>query len=184
MKKSTKLLLLVLSFVLVIGVAVGTSFAFLFDRTGTIENVFTVGNIEIELTETNNTYKLVACAEIPKDPKVTVKARSEDCWLFIKIDESDGLSEVLEYELADGWEKYLGYTGQGSLWYRKVSYAETIQEFYVLKDNIVTVKDVTTKKLQNVQNPTLTFTAYACQQLSVETVEEAWAEVSNPANYS
>ncbi|MBE5731925.1 MAG: hypothetical protein E7353_02715 [Clostridiales bacterium] len=184
MKKGTKIFLLVLSFVLVIGVAIGTSFAFLFDRTGTIENVFTVGNIEIELTETNNTYKLVACAEISKDPKVIVKERSEDCWLFIKIDESDGLSEVLKYKRADGWEIYPEYSGQGSLWYRKVSYAETAQEFYVLKDNIVTVEDVTTKKLQSVQNPTLTFTAYACQQLSVNTVQEAWAEVSDLSNYS
>lgn len=184
MKKGTKIFLLVLSFVLVIGVAVGTTLAFLRDTSNSLQNVFTVGNIDIELTETTSNYKLVACAEISKDPKVTVKENSEDCWLFIKVDESDGLDTVLQYEAADGWTEYSGYSGQGSLWYRQVSFSASAQEFYVLKDNKVTVKDVTTATIQGVQNPTLTFTAYACQQLSVETVEEAWAEVSNPANYS
>ena len=75
MKK--KLIALTAAFLLVIGAAVAGTVAWLTDKTVTVENTFTVGNIAIELKETQRTYKMVPGQTIDKDPKVSVKAGSE-----------------------------------------------------------------------------------------------------------
>ncbi|MBS6457766.1 MAG: hypothetical protein KH544_07255 [Firmicutes bacterium] len=54
--------------------------AYLTSKTQVITNTFTVGNINIELTETkpeNQQAKIIPGVDIVKDPKVTVKANSE-----------------------------------------------------------------------------------------------------------
>ena len=86
MKKRT--LALILALVLVFGAAVGGTIAYLTDTTDPVTNTFTVGNIDITLAETKDDFKMVPGCDIAKDPKVTVTANSEDCWLFVKIDES------------------------------------------------------------------------------------------------
>lgn len=180
---STKTLVALLSLVLLLGCSLGGTLAWLSDSTDPVINTFTVGDVNIELDETTGTeYKIVPGVNIAKDPKVTVKANSEACWLFVKIEESANWPDELTYTIATGWTKLTGVTG---VYYREVD-AETAKngdDWQVLAgdntypDGVVTVSDTLTKsELQELasNNPTLTFTAYAVQQEGVGTAEEAW----------
>ena len=111
---------------------------------------------------------------IAKDPKVTVKANSEACWLFVKVEKSTNFDEFMTYGIADGWTALAGVDG---VYYREVTSSTTDTEYYVLSGNSVTVKDSVTKEdfagLKGTM-PTLTFTAYACQKDNVTTATQAW----------
>ena len=80
-----------------------------------VKNTFTVGDINIGLTETTTDYKMVPGNTIAKDPTVTVKAESEACWLFVKVTESENLDTFITYAIAEGWTKL-----QDGVYYREV----------------------------------------------------------------
>lgn len=91
MKARSKALLLTLCAVLLVAVSVLGTMAYLTSKTQVITNTFTVGNINIELTETkpeNQQAKIIPGVDIVKDPKVTVKANSEACYLFLKVEQT------------------------------------------------------------------------------------------------
>lgn len=176
---SGKLVVAMLAVTLLIGCAIGGTVAWLTDKTTAVTNTFTYGDINIELTETTGEdYKIIPGKDINKDPKVTVKANSEACWLFVKVQEAGTFVDgKVTYSIADGWT---ALTGQTDVYYREVSAATTDTEYYVLEGNKVTVSDTLTKEdIQNITNPTLTFTAYAVQKDGIDTVEAAWEKVSS-----
>ena len=79
-----KKVLSIVAVVLVLCCAIGGTLAWLTDRTNPVVNTFTVGDINIELKESENlNLKMVPGNTIAKDPKVTVKADSEACYLFV-----------------------------------------------------------------------------------------------------
>lgn len=183
MKKKTVALLLALA--LVFGGAVGGTIAWLTDVTSEVKNTFTVGDINIELKETKTNFKMVPGSDIEKDPKVTVKANSEACWLFVEITDSANLSTYITYTVADGWTKGTG-TGEGgngvpaNVYYREVNASDKDQSFSVLKDDKVSVKDTVTKQEMEAAEtnaPTLTFKAYAIQKDNVTSAADAWTKV-------
>ena len=181
MKKRT--LALILALVLVFGAAVGGTIAYLTDTTGPITNTFTVGNINIGLAETATDFKMVPGCDITKDPKVTVEANSEACWLFVRIDESSNLDDFISYTVASDWTQGDGTKIPANVWYRSVDASTTDQIFSVLAGDKVTVNTSVTKTMMDglevtgATQPTLTFTAYACQSANMS-VEAAWAEVN------
>ena len=184
---STKTLVALLSLVLLLGCSLGGTLAWLADSTGPVTNTFTVGDVNIELDETTGTnYKIVPGVNIAKDPKVTVEANSEACWLFVKVveanwptfTESDGTTTTrkVNYAIANGWTPL---DNVPDVYYREVSASDKAQEFYVLADNTVTVSSTLTKgEVQGIGTgenaPTLTFTAYAVQQEGVADAAAAW----------
>lgn len=180
MKKKTLALLLAL--VLVFGAAVGGTIAYLTDTTDPITNTFTVGNIDIGLAETVDDFKMVPGCDITKDPKVTVEANSEACWLFVKIEKSDNLDSFISYNVASGWTKGDGTDIPANVWYRSVTASTANQTFSVLTGDEVTVKNTVTKTMMDAltedTRPTLTFTAYACQKSGFDTAAAAWAAVN------
>ena len=174
MKKKLTVSLAVLA--LVACMAAGATLAWLTAKTSSVTNTFTYGDINIELKETTGeSYKMVPGNKITKDPKVTVKANSEACWLFVKVEKSDNFDSFMEYEIADGWTKLDGVDG---VYYREVASPTDDTVFDVLKDNSVIVKTTVTKEqfnsLTSTTMPTLTFTAYACQKDNVSTATQAW----------
>lgn len=174
MKKKT--LALVLALTLLVAGIVGGTLAWLTDRTAEVKNTFTVGNINIGLTETTADYKMVPGNTIAKDPTVTVKANSEACWLFVKVTESTDLKDFITYTIAEGWTEL-----EAGVYYREVPASAADQTFSVLADDAVTVKsDVTRTMLETAKTdaPTLTFQAYAIQKDHFATADAAWAEVS------
>lgn len=163
-------------------VAIGGTIAYLTDKTDTITNTFTVGKVAIDLDETTGqSYKMIPGTTLDKDPTVTVKADSEDSWVFVKVDETDNLDTYIEYATADGWEALEGFEG---VFYRYVKAADVDQSFNVLANNKVVVKDsVTTDDMNAAETnaPKLTFTAYAIQAKNGNetyfTAENAWAQL-------
>ena len=179
MKK--KILVACLCVALAVLTIAGTTLAYLTAKTDAVVNTFTVGNIDITLTETTTNFKMVPGSTIAKDPKVTVKANSEACWLFVKVEESTNLDSFISYTIASGWTALTGVDG---VYYREVAATTTDTSFDVLVNNQVTVKDTVTKPMMDAitkgtdTNPTLTFTAYAIQKAGFTTVADAWTEVS------
>ena len=176
MKKKT--LALVLALTLLVAGVVGGTLAWLTDRTAEVKNTFTVGDINIGLTETTTDYKMVPGNTIAKDPTVTVKANSEACWLFVQVTEFENLDTFITYAIAEGWTTLPGVDG---VYYREVPASNADQTFPVLAGNAVTVKDTVTKEMLTADgftNPTLTFKAYAIQKAHFDTPAAAWAEVS------
>lgn len=186
---SSRTFIAMLALVLVIGCAVGGTVAWLTAQTGPVVNTFTTSNIKVELKETTGTnYKMIPGYTISKDPKATVLDGSEECYLFVKLDESTNFDDYMTYEMADGWTALKDVNG---VYYREVKTADIGTPYSVLKNNQVTVKDSVTKEQMNAldngtaANPTLTVTAYASQlyKNATETFSaaEAWANV-NPTN--
>ena len=181
MKKKSLALLLAIAIV-VVGAVAGTV-AWLTDKTPSVTNTFTTSDINIELKETKNNFQMIPGWNIEKDPKVTVKAGSEACYLFVKLEESKNFADFMTYEMADGWQALSGNAG---VFYREVAAATADTTFEVLKDNQVTVKDTVTKEQMNALTadtyPTLTVTAYASQLYKNNTEKftaaEAWANIA------
>ncbi len=173
MKKNT--LLLALSLTLIFGIVVGGTIAWLQDSTDPVTNTFTVGDIDIELTESSDLdLKILPGKTITKDPKVTVKADSEACWLFVKIDKVNW-SDKLTYEIADGWTALSGVDG---VYYREVPATTADTNFPVLKnDQVVCASTLTKSDLEAMKTaqPKLTFTAYAVQKENVADAATAWS---------
>ena len=164
--------------VLVLCCAVGGTLAWLTAQTNEVKNTFTVGDINIDLTETTEDYKMVPGNTITKDPKVTVKAGSEACWLFVKVDESANFGDFMTWAIADGWQLVPGET---NVYFREVAATTADTDFAVLKDNQVKVLDTVTKPMLEAAKtnaPTLTFTAYAVQKANIADAATAWAEAS------
>lgn len=173
---SSRAFIALLALVLVIGCVAGGTVAWLVATTDTVTNTFTYGKIDITLTETERTYNIVPGVALAKDPKVTVKAGSEDCWLFVKVGQPIAFADGVSYGIADGWTKL-----EDGVYYREVSKADTDSEYYVLKNNEVTVSSALTKEdIAKVGgSPTLTFTAYAVQKENIPDAATAW-KAANP----
>ena len=153
---------------------VGMTTALLTSTSGPLENTFTIGKVDIALTETTGgSYQLIPGKEIAKDPKVTVAGESEDCWLFIKVSKTEYFDEYIEYEIDDGWTELGGFDG---VYYRQIIKSAGGTTVGILKDNTVTVKDTVTREIMGdlSEPPVITFKAYAVQSFSVESAREAW----------
>lgn len=125
-----KPLALLLAMALLVGCAIGGTVAWLADKTGEVKNTFTTSNIDIDLAETKNDFKMVPGWTIEKDPVVTVEKGSEDCYLFVKVDKSTNLDSYIAYKLAtDDTSTWTAGTGTGeggngiptNVFYKKVT---------------------------------------------------------------
>ena len=209
-RRNMKPVVLMIAVVMLLGCAIGGTLAWLTDTTQSVVNTFTTSDIEITLTETDtdlNTdgeqhdYKMIPGWTIEKDPKATVLANSEDCWLFVEVSESASLDTYIDYAVRTGWTAGEG-TGDGkdgiptNVYYRQVVADDENQDFYILDckgshqdcNGCVLVNVTVTKTnmealaADDAVQPTLTFTAYATQlyktnptaENSQFTAAEAW----------
>ena len=189
---SMKTTAVILAAGLLFGGAVGGTLAWLTDTTDTVQNTFSVGDVNIKLTETdtvqsgtdgvltNSSFKIVPGGNDSKDPTVTVEKGSEACWVFVKIEEANNKTtnnvdapKYVTWEIAEGWTEiensetlpngtYVYYKDQSSL-----VNASADATYAVLKGNTVSYdSDLTKTDLEaaNNQKPSLTFTAYAIQK--------------------
>ena len=179
-----KALFIMLSAALIVCATVAGTLAWLTDTTAPVVNTFTVGDINITLTESDNLdLKMVPGQPIEKDPKVTVKAGSEACWLFVKVEKSGNFDDFMTFAIADGWTELTEGSG---VYYRNVgdksADGATDELFPVISGNKVTVKNTVTKAdlngLTEATYPTLTFTAYAVQKDGINDAATAWGKVT------
>lgn len=191
---SGKLVVAMLAVTLLIGCAIGGTVAWLTAKTDAVVNTFTYGDINIELTENKPTDKhaeIIPGVDIEKDPKVTVNANSETCWLFVKVKEenwptfkeTDGTTNKVSYAIANGWTALDGVAG---VYYREVEASANNSSYGILADDKVTVSENLTKTEVNSiaagTQPKLTFTAYAVQKDGIADAATAWAEVPTTTN--
>lgn len=188
---SAKSVALMMACVLLVGCFVGGTVAWLTAQTPEVKNTFSTSNIGVQLTESNNDYKMVPGWDIAKDPKAWVKEGSEAAFLFVKVEKSANFDTFMTYEIAEGWTELESASGANfKVYYRKVATEQMGEDhaFHILEGDKVTVRDTVTKEMMtegDFTQPTLTFTAYA-HQLYKQAGEEfdpatAWNNL-NPNN--
>lgn len=183
----------------VIGRSVSGTVAWLVSKPESTVSTFTLGDINITLTESDfgsQPIKIIPGIDIKKDPKVTVMANSEACWLFVKVEErnwpdfkeKNGTRKV-SYSVNNGWNVL---TSNPDVYFREVS-AEDAQkgiDYTVLAgsdscpDGVIKVSQELTKaeinSISSYGNQlSLTFTAYAVQRSGIDTAAAAWATVNS-----
>lgn len=196
MKKTSKALLLSLCAVVLVTASVLGTMAYL-TSTDEVVNTFTVGNVAITLDETDvdnstpgeddrdkaNAYKLLPGHEYVKDPIVHVGADSEDCYLFVKVeneiaDIEDASKSVESQMIKAGWTVVdadngiyvYGTTAAPSV----VNGGANVSVF----ENFTVSGTVDNTTLADYANKTITVTAYAIQAdgFTGKTASEIWAE--------
>lgn len=207
-KKNKKLVTVVSAMfcavVLVAGSIAGT-IAYL-TSTAQVTNTFTVGNIKITMDEANvnlygeaeggrttsgNEYKLIPGHEYTKDPTIHVTAGSEECWLFVKVEngiagyeaESNKIAAQLE---ANGWKALNGVANV--YWHAVVDARDSAKDIKVF-DKFILADSANFSGLTDAEIATLkvNVTAYAMQSNGFTTdaddavdAKNAW----NAANFS
>lgn len=154
MKKKT--VALVLASTMLFGIATGGTIAWLTDNTEKVTNTFTVGKVDITLTESpynengysspvekvNNKYPAIPGATYKKDPVVTVVEGSEDCYLFIEFTYSADAKNYLNYtsNLKGSVWTQLDITitnadgTKTEVWYKDVTKSESPQSWNLLEE--------------------------------------------------
>ena len=206
------------AFFMLIGAGIGGTLAWLLDTTDPVTNTFTVGKVDINLeehsydpddqnkvtttVENENDYPLIPGTSYGKDPKVTVTADSEDCYLFIRIQEIYNPGSYLDYEYnwdlgtdeqKDDWTLVEDNQNGDMVYYRIVPKGAGASGWNLLKGDTTHTSGVVTVKSEVInygatagageinmpadnEKPQIIFTAFAVQQAN-RTVEEAWALV-------
>lgn len=183
MKKFYKVLTIALCAAMLVAGSIAGTLAYLSMKTDTKANTFTAGNINIELEQETelDTSKMVPGMTYTVDPVVTVKANSEKCWLFIKIEKTANFDTFLDYTVDDGWTP-LKDSPEDSLedgvFYRVVNATATDTEFDVIMGDTVTANaDCTKAQYDGLSaNLDLNFTAYAVQFVGFNDKAAAWTE--------
>lgn len=164
--------------------AIGT-WAWLTDTTDSLKNTFTVGDVDIDLTETTGEdYAIVPGVDVDKDPFVTVESGSEAMWVFVTLEESDDFSTYLTYTVDSSW---IALDGQSGVYYQMVDADENNDQILsVLADDKVEVPStLTASDLANISSDDiyLTVSAAAIQQnTEFEDAADAWAALSAEMN--
>lgn len=187
--------------------AVCGSMAWLMDTTAPVTNTFTASKVEVKLEETTSGYKMIPGWTIAKDPKVTVAADSEDCYVFIEVDESEGFDDYMAYAIDTTiWTAGTGTGGDGiptNVYYRKVMKSDTTKTFGILAGGSYTMTGVGTftwaanqvlvlptvteamMEAAETNQPTLKFKAHAVQLYKSNNAEftaaEAWGQIPDSA---
>ncbi len=182
----TKTIAMIIAMVMIVVCMVSGTLAWLTDSTSEVKNTFSTAGIDIELTETwnydsnndetNDSWKaqMIPGFSYAKDPKVTVKANSVDCYLFVKFEEKNSASTYLTYTstltVANGWTQGTGAGTGGNgvptnVWFREVTSSPSDQSWDLLSGNTITVKGdaVTKDNITTAASAELVYTAYATQ---------------------
>ena len=114
--KARKILVSLAALALVAAISIGGTLAYL-TSTKSVKNTFTVGNIQMTLTETDitkddgtrtartdkgNEYKLYPGQTYTKDPQVTIVGGSEDCYVRMLVEVANIDKLKAAFPLVDG----------------------------------------------------------------------------------
>ena len=192
MKKAKKVLVLLLCAVLLVGASIAGTVAYLTDTDNVVENTFTVGKVVIDLDEANvneygekdgntrvkaNSYTLVPGKKYIKDPIVHVDADSEDCYIFVKVDNQIAAIEagttIAAQIAAKGWKEL-----ETDVYYKTWKQGDAAD--LVVFEEFTIKSDVNGATLNGYTGKTVNVTAYAIQLSGFESdVEGAWDAVSD-----
>lgn len=194
MRTKTKALALALCAVLLVVTTVFVTMAFLTSKD-TVTNTFTVGKVTITLDEADvnndgtyvsnkdarvdaNEYKLIPGHTYIKDPTIHVADDSEECWLFVKVEnglanaEAEGATSIESQMAAKGWAKVEG-TDVYAYATKQAADADV-----VVFDNF---KIAGTTDVSLYEDAEIVVTAYAIQADGFATAAAAWADAGAEA---
>lgn len=225
-KKLRRILLTVCSAALLVCVTVGATVAYL-TSTDKVENTFTVGNVQIKLDEADvdvngvvekdkdgkelprvqaNEYKLMPGHTYTKDPIVHVDAASEDCWLFVKVENGianieASTNNIASQLTANGWKlvsdnvyayhKELDTNLDPSETSNTPVSANTdvkVFESFMIDQSVIGGNKPETNPIENAKylgdytTKKIVITAYAIQADGFTTAEAAWATANSSFN--
>ena len=199
-KSAKRIVAVLLTAALMVGGIAGGTYAWLISKTDEVVNTFSYGDINISIEETDtgkdgdsdentNTYKMMPGETIGKDPKITVEADNEACWLYVKLTRSvdPEFDKFMTYDIADGWYELTKDAAKGEYVYFRYGDADTDSTgvtYPVIKDNSVTVKSTVTKEMFDALTayPTLKVKGYAMQYAGFEVVDTlSGAVIINPS---
>ena len=226
MKKTKKIVALVLATVLLVSTTVAVTVAYMTSLTDVVTNTFTTGSVEIKLDEAQvdpygvpstkteikdndgkvtdvewtevpladaprvmaNQYKLLPGHQYTKDPTVYVKAGSEVCYVFAKVEITEKIGGVLDnfivdtanwLPLADLYTTDAEKAAVADIYYYKetVDARETATEYLTLPAvfssfTILSDADVTDVTAAD----SIKITAYAIQADGMSGVADAWTK--------
>ena len=206
MTTTKKLVVAVVALSLALVTVVGATLAFLFAESKEVVNTFTVGNIEIDLNETDvdndddtkaNSYKVVPGTTVDKDPTVTVEANSENCYVYVKVTNNlviDG-NTVASYTPNEGWI-LVGTSKDANGVVTNLYRYNTVVELRNTDQDLTPVfskvtyaaEGITLKNIDDLEDKTIVIKAYAHQSANVDQSQadgfaRTWAGVgvvSNP----
>ena len=194
MRTKTKALALALCAVLLVVTTVFVTMAFLTSKD-TVTNTFTVGKVTITLDEADvnndgtyvsnkdarvdaNEYKLIPGHTYIKDPTIHVADDSEECWLFVKVEnglanaEAEGSTSIESQMAAKGWAKVDG-TDVYAYATKQVAGADVVV--------FDTFKIAGTTDVSQYEDAEIVVTAYAIQADGFATAAAAWADAGAEA---
>lgn len=189
---STKVVVLLLAVVLLIGCVAGGTLAWLMAKSSTVTNTFVAGEIgTLSLAETTgDSYIVTPGVDITKNPVVAFNGNNVAAYVFLKVDAtgwivsgtdttytySIGTNQEMKWVL-DGWTKLAD-----GVYYKEVAANAGEQSWSVIKDNKITVSYEITKADISDYTKGLTFTAYAIQKDGFNSVADAWTQAQNATN--
>lgn len=184
-----KFIIVLVALVLSVTCTIGVTLAWLVDTTGPVTNTFTVGKVDIDLDEAKvtaygvvdgtdrvmgNEYKLIPGHTYVKDPTITVKAGSEACYVFVKVE--NGLAAIIDATtiedqiVAKGWTKL---PGVDNVYYK-------VQDAVTADTKLVVFENFTIKSEANVADyvdEKIVINGYAIQTDETGTAPQAWAKL-------
>lgn len=121
-----------------------------------------------------NDYKLIPGHEYIKDPTVHIGPDSEECYIFVKIE--NGISTVTEeITLVDGWT---AVDGEENVWYQLCEKTgEEGNEDFVVFETFKVKGTADEDALDEVADASIVVNAYIIQSDGFDTVDDAWKEV-------
>lgn len=184
-----KVLVLTLAFVLVAAMSVGLTLAYLQD-SAIVENTFTYGQVGIDLTErdvdndTNsednvtvdnvvrdraNKYELIPGSTYVKDPTIYVDDKSENCWLFVRVENglerAEAGTTIVDQLATNGWALVDGET---NVYWHAIAAANAVVPVFG------TFTIASNADVSAYGNATIKVTAYAVQAENFGTAKAAW----------
>ena len=173
-----------LALTMVVGCAVDGTVAWLVSKSETSVSTFTLGDINIKLTEAKSesqSLKIIPGVEIRRSLKVTVEPNSEACWLFVKVEGTNWPAKV-SYSVAGGTNDWKALDNYPGVYYREVSPTDEAGVAYDVNCVVTVSKELTKAEINSIASgtqPQLSFTAYAVQRDGIGDAATAWAAANN-----
>ena len=187
--KIKSIIILIVGIILFIA-TLNSTIAWLKSESKMLISKFTNGNIQITLTDEdlneNNTlnYEIIPGTTVEKNTYVTVNEGSEDCWLFVEIEQTDNFNDFMSYTVEEGWQLL---EENSNIYYKEITKNNDNQVFNIIKDNIINVNSELTqeqcKNLNENNYPSISIAAYAIQRNNgmdmIDNAKEAWLLINN-----
>ena len=181
MSKTKKIICAVAAVVLVAVISVVGTIAYL-NSKASIKNVFTVGKVSIDFTETGavsgvNSYAYLPGDTITKDAVVTVDKSSEDAYVFVELKKDTLFASSFTYTMDEtaAWKPLGGsYTNVYYVVYTKNTVSDT--QYHVFKnDQVVAGSNIST----GAADTSVTIYTGAIQKGNLASATAAWTALTN-----